>query len=236
MKFIPILSAVLLLQCICQAGDTAYQALRVLGRERTQMALNRVIEVGGRDGSPQPVLWKIVLDDPSARGGVREFEVQNGRVASERTPVHAYSGVAEEAVMDFKKLNLDSAGAFTVANREAVAAHLGFDSVDYVLRCGDVNRAPVWILKLVDGKKQNVGTIQISADSGEIVRREGFGAAGTVGSAVKSKGNDSDDYDYDQNGQKPDMGNKIKESFIHAGASVEEFFTGHRTLDQPRGD
>ena len=236
MKFIPILSAVLLLQCVCQAGDTAYQALRVLGRERTQVVLNRVIEVTGRDGSPQPVLWKIVLDDPSARGGVREFEVQGGHVTSERTPVHAYSGVANEAVMDFKVLNLDSTGAFTIANKEAAAARLGFDNVDYVLRCGDLNKAPVWVLKLMDDKKQNVGTIQISADTGAVVHRDGFGTAATGEVAGRPKGNDSDAYDDDQNGQKNGMRSKIKESFIHAGASVEEFFTGHRTLEQPRGD
>ena len=235
MKSISILSAMLMLQCVCQAGDTAYQALRVLGKERTQVALSRVIEVGGREGAPQPVVWKIVLDDPSARGGVREFEVQNGKVASERTPVHAYSGSADEAVMDFKKLNLDSSGAFIIANKEASAARLGFDNVDYVLRCGDGNKAPVWILKLIDDKKQNVGTIQISADTGQVQNKEGFGAAAEV-PAWKGKGNDSDDYDYDQNGKKTGLGSKIKESFIHAGASVEEFFTGHRSLDDKKGD
>ena len=138
--------------------------------------------------------------------------------------------------MDFKKLNLDSVGAFTIANKEAAAARIGFNSVDYVLRCGDLDRAPVWILKLVDDKKQSVGTIQISADTGAIVRREGFGVATTVETADKLKRNDSDAYDYDRDGQKPGLGSKIKESFIHAGANVEEFFTGRRTLDQPRGD
>lgn len=235
MKFISILTAVLLVQSVCRAGETAYQALRILGRERPGVSLNKVIEVDGRVGAPQPAVWKIVMDDPGARGGVREFEVQNGRVSSERTPVHAYSGTADEAVMDFKRLNLDSAGAFVIANKEAAAARIGFDSVDYTLRCGDANNAPVWILKLVDDKKQNVGTIQISADSGQVVRREGFGQVGAV-PLRSGTSKDSDDYDYGQDDKKPGLGHKIKESFIHAGASMEEFFTGHRTWDQPKGD
>src|SRR5436309_593660 len=111
--------------------DSAYQALRSLGAERGRDQLNRVIEVQGRSGAPQPNSWKIVLDDPAARGGVREIEVKKGAIVSERTPVRNYSGTGESALMDFKKLNLDSEGAFTVANREALKAHIGFDTVDY---------------------------------------------------------------------------------------------------------
>ena len=228
MKFISIFSAVLLWQSVCLAGDTAYQALRVLGREHPEVGLGRVIEVSGLKGAPQPAVWKIVLDDPSARGGVREFEVQNDRVTSEKTPVHAYSGSAESVVMDFKKLNLDSSGAFILANKEATAAHVGFDHVEYLLRCGDENPAPVWILKLVDDKNQKVGTLQIQADSGVVLRREGLKVAG-VGDQPKV--NDSDASGIEETGKPAGMGKKLKDSFIHTGATVEEYFTGHRTLE-----
>jgi len=227
MKLIPIFLAVLLWQCIGLAGDTAYQALRVLGRERPNIGLARVIEVDGLDGSPQPAVWKIVLDDPSARGGIREFEVSNDKVTSEKTPVHAYSGSSEGGVMDFKKLNIDSSAAFVIANNEAIAAKVGFDHVDYLLRCGDTNPAPVWILTLLNDKKQKVGSFEILADSAVVVRREGLGA-----SAVEPpKGSG-----LDESGQKAGMGKKVKESLIHGGASVEEFFTGHRTLEKTLGD
>src|SRR2546425_5296953 len=103
----------------CLAGESAYQALRVVGNERGQDVLNHVIEVQGRNGAPQPSVWKIVFDEPSARGGVREVEVAKGKIVSERTPVRTYSGTSEGAVMDFHKLNLDSEGAFTVAEKEA---------------------------------------------------------------------------------------------------------------------
>ena len=230
-RLILILVTAVLLQGVCRAGDTAYQALRVLGRERTSALLNRVIQVEGREGAPQPGVWKVVLDDPAARGGVREFEVQNGKVSSERTPVHAYSGTAAEAVMDFKKLNLDSAGAFTIANKEAAAARVGFDTVDYVLRCGDNAGAPVWILKLTDDKRQVVGTIQISADSGAVVSRVGFGTG------VRHDGPATENPDAVQDNTRRDtMGHKIKQSFINAGASMEEFFTGRRTLDRTHAD
>jgi len=231
MKLIPIFSVVLLWHCVCLAGDTAYQALRVLGREHPEAGLARVIEVSGLNGSPQPTAWKIVLDDPSARGGIREFEVQNNRVTSEKTPVHAYSGSAESVVMDFKKLNLDSSGAFILANKEASAAHLGFDRVDYLLRCGDDNPAPVWILKLLDDKNQKVGTLKIQADSGVVLSREGLEAKVAGG---QPKRNDSDASRYEETAKPTGMGKKMKDSFIHVGANVEEYFTGHRTLENGR--
>ena len=93
-------------------AQTAYDALRQIGRELGDQNLNRVIEVTGRDGTPQPRTWRVLLSDPRARAGVREVEVQRGKIASQRTPVKGYSGRPENAVMDFQKLNLNSDGAF----------------------------------------------------------------------------------------------------------------------------
>ena len=68
------------------AQDSAYAALRVVGHSQGKEALNHVLELRGRGGSPQPAVWKITLDEPRARGGVREVEVQHGKIISERTP------------------------------------------------------------------------------------------------------------------------------------------------------
>src|SRR5438067_10386433 len=67
---------------LAQERVTAYDALRVVGVHLNRDVVNHVISVTGVDGSPQPETWKILLDEPRARGGVREIEVRNGRVAS----------------------------------------------------------------------------------------------------------------------------------------------------------
>jgi len=242
MKILSILSAAVLLQGVCYGDDSAYQALRILGKERTQALLNRVIQVQGLNGAPQPQAWKIVLDDPAARGGVREFEVQKGRIVSERTPVNAYSGASTNAVMDFKKLNLDSIGAFTVAVREATTAHVGFDSVNYTLRCGDGDNAPVWILKLLDDSKHEVGTIFISADTGVVIQKERFGSVGNsvntadVGTTVTTGSNVTQppvqiSDNPDDNGESKGVGGRIKQGFIKAGTSIHDYFLGHHSSD-----
>jgi hypothetical protein len=152
-----------------RAEDTAYTALRVVGRSQGQEALNHVLELRGRSGSPQPAVWKIVLDEPRARGGVREVEVQRGKIVSERTPAAArVSG----SVMNFGQLNLDSDGAFTIANQEAQKAALPFDHVDYFLRSGTDGGAPVWLLEMSDGRTGHVAAIELAADSGAVLRKD----------------------------------------------------------------
>ena len=151
------------------ASETAYEALRVVGASRGQDALKHVIEVEGRGGVPEPTAWRVVLDDPAARGGVRELEVAHGQIVSEHTPVNAYSGSSAGALIDFSKLNLDSAGVFTVAEKLAEHAHIGFDAVDYTLRTGDgADASPVWVLHLVDESRHSVGRVSVAADTGAV--------------------------------------------------------------------
>lgn len=153
------------------AADTAYTALRVFGKREGEDALHRVIELRGKDGSPQPATWRLTIDDPRARGGVREIEVRGGKIVGERTPVgHDYG-----APMNFTALNLDSDGAFTVANQEAEKRGIPFERIDYILTSGSGGGAPLWTVELSDGRKGRVGTLRVAADSGAIVE-ENFAA------------------------------------------------------------
>ncbi len=142
MKWRSLLVLFLLPVTLCRGNDSAYKALRALGTQRGEAILNHVIEVEGRDGTPKPAVWKVLLDDQTARGGVRQLEISNGQVISEHTPVRQYSGVGANVVMDFQRLNLDSPGAFTIANQEALRLGVAFERVDYLLRVNDQGDSP----------------------------------------------------------------------------------------------
>jgi hypothetical protein len=150
--------------CAAENTETAYTALRVIGKQNGADSLNRVVEVRGRAGTPAPAVWKIVLNDPAARGGLREFDVQSGKVISERTPVARTSGQP----INFNQLNLDSEGAYTVANQEAEKAHVPFDRIDYILEGGATS--PVWHLELF-AAGEKIGYLDISADNGALLHR-----------------------------------------------------------------
>jgi len=235
------------------APDTAYQALRTVGSQRGAETLKHVIEVDGHGGVPEPVVWRVVLDDPAATGGVRELTVAHGKIVAEHTPVRAYGGSAQGALIDFTKLNLDSAGAFTVAEKQAEKAKIGFDSVDYTLRTGDGPEAnPLWVIHMMDSTQHSVGMLTLAADTGAIVSNSFSGtqpppvyATSTPPPVVATQDNDNvysppvdatpapadDESDTDDtHGLR--IGHRIKQAFLSAGKSLKNFVTGNSAANQ----
>jgi hypothetical protein len=150
---------------LLHAADTAYSALRVYGKKEGEKALYRVVELRGKGGTPQPSSWKLTIDDPQARGGVRELEIRGGRIVGERTPMGKDFGPQ----MNFNQLNLDSDGAFTVANQEAEKRGIPFDHIDYTLSSAGGGGAPLWTIELFEGRNGRVGVLKVAADTGAIV-------------------------------------------------------------------
>jgi hypothetical protein len=162
-----------------QERATAYEALRVVGTQLNRDFVNHVISVNGTGGTPQPEKWKILVDDPRARGGVREVEIADGRVASERTPVRSVAGSSEGATINTTHLNLDSSGAYAVASHTAEKSNTRFATVSYTLRT-DERGDPVWIITLANESARPVGTIYIGANRGNVTRTEGMFAGASM--------------------------------------------------------
>jgi hypothetical protein len=161
-----------------QEQGTAYEALRVVGTQLNRSFVDHVISVTGTNGTPQPESWKILIDDPRARGGIREVEIRNGRIESERTPIRSVAGSTEGATIDTRRLNLDSSGAYAVASHTADKSNTRFATVNYTLRT-DERGDPVWIVTLRDQSARPVGAIHIGANRGNVTRTEGmFAGAG----------------------------------------------------------
>jgi hypothetical protein len=158
-------------------SDTAYKALRVFGKDSGDKTLDRVLEVRGRNGVPQPQVWKITANDPAARGGLVEAEVQQGKIISQRRPT-ARTAVATNQVMDLNQLNLDSDGAFTIANQEMEKQAVPFDRMDYVLRSPGPGKPPVWRLELLN-RGGKVAIMEVAADSGILLESQILGPAGS---------------------------------------------------------
>jgi len=234
---------------VLAAPDTAYQALRTVGAQRGADSLKHVIEVEGKGGVPEPVVWRVVLDDPATTGGIRTLDVAHGKIIAEHTPVNSSTEPAAGAVMDFSKLNLDSAGAFTVVEKQAQKAKLGFDSVDYTLRAGDgPNANPVWSIHMMDASDHSVGDVSVAADSGALVASTLAGGPpppiatappSTPDYAVDDADHDNlytpagepapvrqeDDSDTeDAHGLR--IGHRIKQAILSAGESLKNFVTG----------
>jgi hypothetical protein len=197
---------------LAQENATAYEALRVVGAELGRGALDRVVSITGVKADPQPEKWKIVLEEPDGRG-VREVEVADGKIDSERRPGRSVTGSTEGATIDTSQLNLDSRGAYAVASRTAEVSHTSFATVDYTLRT-DEHGEPIWIVTLLNRSSRPVGTIHIGATRGTVKRTEGMFAGATMEDV-------ENDYD-EEGGVINDVERRIKRAF-------------HRTQEEARG-
>ncbi len=232
---------------------TAYEALQVVKKARGDGVLKQLVEVRGETGQPQPQSWTILMSDPSARGGIREFVVTGGEIASERTPVRGYTvGTGAFPVLNFTRLNLDSDGAFRVANTHATNAKLGFHTVDYTLRTNDTDGAPMWVLHLFDYMGAPVGNLEVSAENGKVVRalevdpdaREKPVAETESGTETKThfKGGvfgfverTSKDVGTKVKDTSISVGQTVKKTSLNVAGTVQEALTGERTIgvDKP---
>jgi hypothetical protein len=159
---------------------TAYDALRVVGVHVNRDAVNHVVSLTGTHGTPQPQTWRILIED-RGRGGIREIQVRNGQVVSDKPS--SGTGSAEGATIDTSKLNLDSSGAFQVASHTADRSAMRFDSASYTLRTNE-HGEPTWIITLHDQSGRPVGTIHIGANRGTVTRTEGMFAGATMQDVV----------------------------------------------------
>jgi hypothetical protein len=162
-----LLMAVAVAPGFVSAQDTAYKALRAVGTQRGEKSLSQITEIVGQSGRPQPVAWRISIEDPTARGGERQLDIVAGQISSERTPAKpSASGFAPIALT---KLNLDSDGAFRTAENEASRNQVGFDSVNYRLSVDGASGQPVWTLEMFDYEQRPVGVVRIAAGNGTLL-------------------------------------------------------------------
>ncbi len=147
--------------------DTAYDALRAASAKVGRDSQNRVLELSGQSGRPQPFIWHVSMAEEGSKGGVLVVDVQRGKVVGQRRMANSTPG----ARLNLSAIQLDSDGVFTVANGEAVRAGVSFDRLNYTLNSNNQAGFPVWNVDLFDGPGKRVGSLQISADTGSVVER-----------------------------------------------------------------
>jgi len=181
---------------LAQEQFTAYDALRVVGVHLNRDAVNHVVSITGTRGSPQPKVWRILVAD---HGAVREIQVRNGQVVSDRPS--SVAGSSEGSTIKTARLNLDSSGAFQVASHIADKSGTRFDSASYSLRT-DQHGDPVWIVTLNEVNGQPVGAVHIGANRGNVTRTEGMFAGATMNDvATEQRVYREDRHHHEENGE-----------------------------------
>jgi hypothetical protein len=213
-------------------GETAYAAMRALKQQRPEL-MSKLVEIEGARGAIQPDSWTFLFQDPTARGGVRELILQNGAILSERTPLRGYGGVGDLPLIAVDRLNLDSGGAFQLANQEANRLGVGFHWVNYTLRADAGGRGALWNLELIDYLGVPVGHMLVSAETLKIVQPLKL-APGVGPAVVPPRSTASDAPRGGVIGAVEDFGVRasrtVRRTTLNVIGSVEEWLTGDRTI------
>src|SRR6476659_11487123 len=85
---------------LAQENPSAYEALRVIGTQLNRQLVNRVVSVNGADGDPQPRAWRVMVEDKNAANGLREYVIEDNRIASQRAPNRSVAGSTQNAAID----------------------------------------------------------------------------------------------------------------------------------------
>jgi hypothetical protein len=150
---------------VALAGDTAYDALRGVGAKFGADFQNRVVEISGREGRPQPATWQVQVEDSPGKGGQLRVNVQRGTVVGQNRA----QGTGPIGRLNLAMIQLDSDGAFAIANTEALRCEISFDRLNYSLKLE--GGFPVWRVELLDGPATMVGSLKIAADTGKVIER-----------------------------------------------------------------
>lgn len=154
------------------APTTGKGAMRIIARDRGADYLPRMLHLIGEKGVDQPPVWRVIARD--AKGAVREFYVGKGAIMSDGVlpPEHA-NGIGATP-LPMQRLNIDSDAAFAKAEAAARAAKIGFDSVNYQLRCLELSTNAAWFLTLLNAEGGRVGELSIGASTGTVITQTWF--------------------------------------------------------------
>ena len=162
----------LLPAAIAAGGISAKDAVRTVGRERGAAYLNRLVQIIGENGADQPAAWRIIAAD--SQGTLREFFVSDRGILAEGPVPPAAAPQINGPRIPLKSVAIDSTQAFGRAEAAARSARVGFNSINYRLRCLELSTNPAWFLQLNDVTGRKVGEVTVSAGKGTVLRTQWF--------------------------------------------------------------
>ena len=147
-------------------AETAKEIITILKEHRGAIIAENVTAVRGHRGQDQPKIWEV---STRMSDGERVFVVTDKQIIAD-TVYSSGGGV----VIDLRRLRIDSGDVFRVVNRLAAMGNVGFDSIDYELRAAPLGNAPLWVVHLRDYAGKDVGRVEVSGESAEVLRSKWF--------------------------------------------------------------
>ncbi len=151
-------------------GVPAASGLSRLEEKFGRDAVDRVFELTGVAGDPQPLEWRVTTHEPGAPHLLHEFWLDRRRATDEGVNDDFYPDRIPKGFFSLARLKVDSTQAFTIVEQIARDAGVGFDAINYKAHCREYSDEPVWTLTLLDKEQEIVGSVHLSGESGTVFR------------------------------------------------------------------
>jgi len=127
-----------------------------------------ILEVTGQNGSPNPAQWIIQAWNTEDPGTVHKLTVVDDQFVSDVLSVNIYEAERKEINVPMAGVQLDSGGAYRIAQAYASANGKTLGHVNYSLVVHAKSTPPVWTLECLDAKGSRIGKLEILATSGTV--------------------------------------------------------------------
>lgn len=151
-------------------GVSSSKALERIQLQFGQYFADKVVEMQGLRGQSQPREWTIVVNDERSQFRLRSVRVDAEKSINEGESSKFYPENLPIGFASSKKIKIDSKKAFEILIKEARAARIGFDYVNYKLRSLEFGDEPIWVLSALSSKGALLGQVILSAYDANIFR------------------------------------------------------------------
>ncbi len=156
---------------VSNEGRTGLTALDQFVKAAALADGEEVLGVAGFYGESQPLKWLILSADPATPDLLHESVFAGGKVLAERTFRKLADQNVPDIPLDREAILIDSDQAFQVVAMVARSEKRTFQFAHFQLRIREEGSEPIWMVSLINKAQVPLGTLYVSAKSGEIVRR-----------------------------------------------------------------
>ena len=156
--------------CAFAQGKSAIAALKLLPKD----AAKRLARIEAREGAPWPERWYLLVHDPAAQVGLREYVVADGALTASRTLSQFADELKPADVIGADVVKFDSEAVASLAARFSMANGARLGSVNYELGKYGENDTPAWRATVMNEKGDPLGVLIITAQKGVVERHDGF--------------------------------------------------------------
>ena len=148
----------------------------------------KVVRIVARDGIPAPERWYIIVHDPTAEDGFREYVIAGGEIVATRQVSQFAEHVTPKEMIAEGLVKIDSDTVADLARDYAVANGEEAVRLSYDLRKDGENAVPVWRVICQDAVGRTFGELFVTATLGSVVAHDGLPLEPMLGAPRKQKG------------------------------------------------